>query len=167
MELREIPCLQHLTPTQLENLEGACQERRLEAGDELIRRGDAGGKLYFLLEGGVQVQVTERGAPVVLSEMTAPAILGELEMLTGQKRSADVRATAPSRVLSLDHQNVAARVQEGDTAVLQVIYGIARVIAARLVTMSAKFAELESGCDPKSSRELRDFRRKLFSDWSL
>ncbi len=167
MDLREVPSLKHLTPTQLENLANACQERRLEKGEELIRHGDEGGKLYFLLDGSVEVYVTERGNEVVLSELSAPAVVGELELLTGQKRTANVRAASPSRVLWLAHDNVAARIQEGDTAVLQVIYGIARVTAARLVAMSAKFAELESKGDTAGSRELRDFRQKLFSDWSL
>lgn len=167
MRLCEIPALEHLTATQIENLENACQERRLEPGEELIRKGDEGGKLYFLLEGRVEVYVSPRGADVVLSELCAPAVLGELEMLTAQKRTANVRACSASRVLSLDHENVAERVRDGDTAVLQVVYGIARVIAARLVTMSAKFVELEEKADPARSRELRDFRQKLFSDWSL
>jgi CRP-like cAMP-binding protein len=167
MDLTDIAALQHLTPEQLENLRGACDERRLEPREELIRRGDEGGKLYFLLEGRVEVYVTSHGADVVLSELCAPAILGELEMLTEQKRSANVRAAEASRLLALAHENIAARVTDGDTAVLQVIYGIARVIAARLVTMSAKFVELEDKADPARSRELRDFRQKLFSDWSL
>ena len=167
MELKDIPALEHLAPTQIENLVNACEERSLASGEELIRRGDEGGKLYFLMEGSVEVYVNERGTNVVLSELTAPAILGELEMLTGQHRTASVRATATSRVLWLAHENVAARIREGDTAVLQVIYGIARVIACRLISMSEKFADLESQSDPVRSRELRDFRQKLFSDWSL
>ncbi len=167
MGLSDIPALAHLTATQLGDLENACEERRLEPGEELIRKGDEGGKLYFLLEGHVEVYVGGRGSDVVLSELCAPAIVGELEMLTGQKRSANVRASSASRVLSLAHENVAQRVSDGDTAVLQVIYGIARVIASRLVGMSAKFVELEEKADPAGSRELRDFRQKLFSDWSL
>jgi CRP-like cAMP-binding protein len=167
MELKQIPALEHLAPTQLENLANACEECQLVEGDELIRHGEEGGKLYFLLEGCVEVFVHEKGSDVVLRELSAPAILGELEMLTGEKRSANVRATRPSRVMWLAYDNVAARVREGDTAVLQVIYGIARVIAGRLVAMSAKFVELESKSDPGRSRELRDFREKLFSDWSL
>jgi CRP-like cAMP-binding protein len=167
MELKDIPALEHLAPTQIEDLMNACEERSLPSGEELIRRGDEGGKLYFLLDGAVDVYVNEGGQDVVLSEIAAPAILGELEMLTGQHRTANVRATTASRVLSLAHEDVEARVQEGDTAVLQVIYGISRVIACRLVSMSEKFAELETRSDPVRSRELRDFRQKLFSDWSL
>ena len=51
--------------------------------------------------------------------------------------------------------------------VLKAMYGIGRVIAARLVAMSAKFGDLEAQADPAGSRELREFRKKLFSDWSL
>ena len=167
MELREMPALEHLEGEQLARLEAACEERRLEPGEALIQRGDAGGQLFFLLDGDVEVSVRERGKDVVLSSMSAPAILGELEMLTARERTADVRATSPGRVLSLSYENVAERVREGDVAVLQTIYGIARVIACRLVSMSEKFADLESKADPVRSRELREFRKKLFSEWSV
>ncbi len=167
MDLDAFPALQHLSPEQLSDFRRSCAERSLEAGEELIRRGDEGGKLYFLLEGRVDVYMPKSGPDVVLAELTAPAIVGELELLTGQKRSANVRAAVPSRLLSLAHEDVDARIEAGDTAVLKAVYGIGRVIAARLVAMSAKFADLEAHADPAGSRELRDFRKKLFSDWSL
>jgi CPA1 family monovalent cation:H+ antiporter len=167
MELRDIPSLGHLSEEQLEELQSQCEELRLEPGEELIKKGDEGGKLYFLLDGDVEVYVEQRGSSVVLSRMTAPAVLGELEMLTSQKRSANVRATSSSRVLSATHDDLAHRIEEGDVAVLQAVYGIARVIACRLVAMSEKFVDLEAKSDPERSRELRDFRQKLFSDWSL
>ena len=167
MELRDMPSLEHLTEEQVDALQAQCVELRLGPGDELIKKGDEGGKLYFLIDGDVVVYVDEQGGSVVLSRMSAPAVLGELEMLTAQKRSANVRATSASRVLSVTHDDLANRIKEGDVAVLQAVYGIARVIACRLVSMSEKFVDLEAKSDPVRSRELRDFRQKLFSDWSL
>ncbi len=167
MELADFPALQHLSAEQLKELRGACEERHLEAGDELIRRGEEGGKLYFLVDGHVHVYMPKSGPEVVLAELAAPAIVGELELFTGQKRSANVRAAVPSRVLALAHDDVDARIEAGDPVLLKVVYGIGRVIASRLVAMSAKFADLESHADPQGSRELRDFRKKLFSDWSV
>ncbi|MDJ0853272.1 MAG: cyclic nucleotide-binding domain-containing protein [Myxococcota bacterium] len=167
MDLDAFPSLQHLTPEQLRELRDSCAERSLDAGEELIRYGDEGGKLYFLIEGRVEVYMAGRGPVVVLAELSAPAIVGELEMLTGEKRSASVRAAVSSRVLSLAHDDVERRIEAGDATVLKAMYGIGRVIAARLVAMSAKFADLEAHADAAGSRELREFRKKLFSDWSL
>jgi CRP-like cAMP-binding protein len=98
--------------------------------------------------------------------MSAPSIFGELELLTEENRTANVRATSETLVLGLPHGKVEERVRAGDTAVLQVMYGISRVLACRLVNLSDKFVELESRSDPRRSRELREFRQKIFGDWS-
>jgi len=167
MDITDFPAFQHLNSTQLENLRAACEERELAPGEELIRRGTEGGKLYFLLEGNLQVYVEAGGSEVDLSDVRAPAVIGELELLTGSARTASVRAVGKSRVLALEHERVQARIDDGDPAVLKAMFGIARVIATRLVAMSEKLVELESRSETVHSHELRSFRQKLFSDWTV
>ena len=167
MDLNDIPALAHLTPSQLENLHQVGEQRELSAGEELIRRGDEGGKLYFLLEGTVEVYVEEGGSEIQLNQVEAPAILGELEMLTGRGRTASVRFVSPGRTLALRYTDIQERIDAGDPAVLQVMYGLARVIANRLVSTTAKLVDLESKADPIGASELKKFRQKLFSDWTV
>jgi CRP-like cAMP-binding protein len=167
MDITDFPALEHLNPTQAENLRAACAERELTAGEELIRRGTEGGMLYFLLEGSLQVYVEERGSRIVLSELHAPAVIGELELFTGKARTASVRALAQSVVLALEHERVQSRIDDGDPATLKAMYGIARVIAARLVAVTNKLIELEARPGLEHSHELRNFRQKLFSDWTV
>ena len=57
MELTDIPALAHLSAEQLTQLHERGQTRELTVGEELIRHGDQGGKLYFLLEGRVRIYV--------------------------------------------------------------------------------------------------------------
>lgn len=167
MELCDFPALQNLNTTQIDNLTQACCERTIKAGDHLIRRGEDGGDLFFLLEGKVEVYVVEGGKKIDLVQLCAPAIVGELELLTGQKRTANVRAVEEVRVMTIDGAKVQARIDDADPAVLKVMYSIARVIAGRLASMSEKFIELEAKADPKVSRELSNFRNKLFSEWTF
>ena len=46
------------------------------------------------------------------------------------------------------------------------MYGVSKIIAQRLVSLSEKFVELETRDQPVGARELRNFREKLLSDWS-
>jgi CRP-like cAMP-binding protein len=167
MELADFPALQNLNSTQIENLTQACEERKIEVGEMLIHRGDDSGDLYFLLEGKLDVYVVEGGKEICLVQLCAPAIVGELELLTGQKRTANVRAVEEGRVMAIDCESVQARIDDADPAVLKVMYSISRVIAGRLASMSEKFVELEARADPKASRELSSFRNKLFSEWTF
>jgi CRP-like cAMP-binding protein len=166
MTLSDIPALAHLPPEQIEILARVCEERVLEDGENLICKDVAGGKLYFLLEGRLEVYVQDRGGEVVLNQLAAPAVLGELELLTSHKRTASVRADGVVRVLGLDHEKIEARVEAGDVVVLQAMYGVSQIVAQRLVALSQKFVELETRDRPADDRELRHFREKLLSEWS-
>jgi len=166
MILSDIPAFSHLSPEQIERLTSVCEERALEDGENLICKDIEGGKLYFLLDGRLEVYVQDRGRDVALNELTAPAVLGELELLTSHKRTASVRAVGAARVLGLDHDKIEARVQAGEVLVLQAMYGVSKIIAQRLVSLSEKFVELETRDQPVGARELRNFREKLLSDWS-
>ena len=167
MNITDFPALKALNSTQLENLRNACEETRLEAGEELIARGQLGGSIYFLLEGQLQVYVPEQGREVVLVELQAPAIVGELELLTGQPRTASVRSLSRATVMAISHEALQARIDDGDPATLKVMYAISRLIAGRLASMTEKFVEIETTAPPERSDELRSFRTKLFSEWSF
>lgn len=166
MKITDIPALQHLEDAQIDNLLDACSEQLLAANDELIVRGNEGGRLYFLLEGRLEVYLQDGATRVTLNHLEAPAVLGELELLTGRRRSANVRASEPSRLLSMSHERILARIEDDDPAVLKALFGISRVVASRLVALNDKVLELEGRSPAAKSFELAEFRQKLFSDWS-
>lgn len=68
--------------------------RRLEPGDTLVRQGDQGTDLFFLLDGILDVEVDGR----VVAEVGPGAILGEHAALSGGTRTATLRATTRVRV---------------------------------------------------------------------
>jgi Na+:H+ antiporter len=81
-------------------LAGYGRTRCIAAGEYIIREGDEGSSLYYILSGGVLVLQTEMGeAPV--AELGAGQLFGEMAALTGGRRSASVVATAACQVLEL------------------------------------------------------------------
>lgn len=167
MNLRDFPAFKSLNTTQLENLRGAAEEMSAAEGDELIQRGETGGSIYLLLEGELRVYIKEGGKEVVLVDLHAPAVVGELELLTKKPRTASVRVLTRSKLLAIPHDRIQARIEDGDPAVLKVMYAISQLIAARLVSLTEMFVEMESKAGPGRSAELRAFRTKLFSEWSF
>jgi hypothetical protein len=75
--------------------EGKQLERRnLEQGQALMTEGEAGGELFLLLDGVVDIEVNGD----VVAEIGPGALLGERALLEGGKRTATVWATTPIRV---------------------------------------------------------------------
>jgi CRP/FNR family cyclic AMP-dependent transcriptional regulator len=167
MDIADFPALQSLTRTQIDSLRDAWEARSLSAGEDLIHRGDEGAEIYFLLEGELQVYIPSGERDVDLAHLRAPAVVGELELLTGLTRTASVRAVTDAEIVAIPHERVQARVDDGDTAVLKMMFAISRMIAGRLVALTEKFIEIEASSGSARSDELRAFRTKLFSEWTF
>jgi len=87
------PICRGLAPEQLERFEKMLEPMRFEAGELIVRRGEAADRIYFLAAGEVSV-VTElpNGELTRLSTLSPGMTFGELAALSGAPRSADVRA---------------------------------------------------------------------------
>jgi CRP-like cAMP-binding protein len=70
-------------------------EVSFEAGQAVVREGDAGGAIWVLVSGALQV----RKGPVLVNTITRPgAVVGEISVLLGSPSSATVIATEPTRM---------------------------------------------------------------------
>ena len=166
MRVGESPIFRGLEASQLDALVAECTRRDLGAGEMLIARGSHGGELYFLIAGKLRVFVIERGAETELATLSPPAVVGEMEFLTGHERVASVAVVEPATVLALPFTHLRAHIDAGDPAWLRVMFNLATVIADRLDKTIRMLGEVEGASHPRA-RELADFKRKLFSEWSF
>jgi CRP-like cAMP-binding protein len=87
-----------MDPDDLRVLETVGAEAEVAAGQVLIERGQHGAGLYVILEGTVVVE-----APEGTREVGAGTCIGERALLSADgMRTARVRATSDTRVLSVD-----------------------------------------------------------------
>jgi CPA2 family monovalent cation:H+ antiporter-2 len=75
--------------------------RNASPGERIIRTGDRGDAMYFIVSGTVEVQV--KGRKVALLE--AGAYFGEMALLTGERRAADVTAVDYCQLLALTRRD--------------------------------------------------------------
>ncbi len=73
----------------------------------------------------------------------------------------------PVSVASVPFGILQDQIRDGDTATLKVMYNVAKVIAGRLAAINDKLSEIRNGAVEVRSEELRDFQKKLFSDWTF
>lgn len=91
-----VPFFQKLGAATVADIVRLLESRDVGQGTVIIRKGDPGDTMYFLVSGEATVQLAE---PVVLQP---GSFFGEMALLFGAPRSATVVATAPSVLLLLD-----------------------------------------------------------------
>lgn len=96
-DLSDMPLLAGLSDSARHQLEAATRLVPVPAGESLIDEGDPPGSAYVVRAGRLEVLVGGR----VVREVGPGAVLGELALLTGEHRSAGVRARRDSTVLEV------------------------------------------------------------------
>lgn len=94
--LAEIPLWSELSEDLRSQIAAAADVVRVQAGDHLFRHGDAGDALYVVRSGRLEVVGPSGTLIGVLGHGTA---VGELALLTGQSRTATVRAVRDSELI--------------------------------------------------------------------
>lgn len=97
----------------------------------LFARGDKGDALYVLLEGEVEVRVSnEAGRDVRIAALKPHALIGEMAVLDGGARSADVAAIRRSRLLRISRDQAVAALESEPRALLKLIAEMSRRLRA-------------------------------------
>lgn len=76
------------------------------AGDILFQQGDAGGDLFFIEDGTVEIFTKKDGENVILSEMQPGEIIGVMTCMTSEARMASARAKTPVVCKKVPHQSI-------------------------------------------------------------
>jgi CRP-like cAMP-binding protein len=167
MEPKDFQVFQGLNETELNNFAAGCETESFPSGTEIITKGKSGDRVYILLEGQLRVFLPDMNGGGRLAEFGPGAIFGEMELLTEQPRVASVRAESDVKVWSMTFDAFRSRVSHNDPATLKVVFNVTRILATRLASTVENLAAMENGKTGLRSEDLRDFRRKLFSDWTF
>ncbi len=96
-DLSDVPLLATLPSEARARLEAAARLVPVPAGTWLMRTGDPAGSAYVVRRGRLEVEVDGR----LVRELGPGEVLGELALLTGEPRSASLRARRDSIVLEV------------------------------------------------------------------
>ncbi len=88
-----------LTPETRRTLATASEEHMFAAGEAIVRHNAPGDSMFVVLRGRVRVTIEPSGQEV--ATIPAGGFFGEMSMLTGDPRTATVRATEDSLVLEI------------------------------------------------------------------
>ncbi len=113
--------MDHLEPKAHKRLEELAEELTVPDGDLLIERGAHGGDFYRVIRGCLEV-VDASSVPMLVLDVLGPGtVVGEMGYLSGEPRSADVRAGEETVVLRWRKETL-DRVLQGDTELASAFY---------------------------------------------
>ena len=104
--LARVPLFSHLSAAEIADIMRLLRAHTIEAGEILVRRGDAASSMYFITAGEVEIELPSRR--VRLSDGT---FFGEIALLRRTKRSGTVTATRKTKLLALDAQDFHALIE--------------------------------------------------------
>lgn len=124
--------MDHLEPKARKRLEDVAEELFVAEKELLIRNGERSGDFYRVVRGTLEV-VDSSAMPVLILDVLGPGtVVGEMGYLTGEPRSADVRAGEESVVLRWRKETL-DRVLETNASLASAFYkASAQLLSKRL-----------------------------------
>ena len=118
-------------------LQSVAREEYYEAGHVLIHQGHHDQKIFYIIEG--KVEVTKDGSD--LGEIGAADVVGEYAFIDNRPRSATVRALTPLRVLMLEREAMLKRGSTDIVSLNQFITFITQRMQTRLQAQPQESSE--------------------------
>merc|ERR1712187_943183 len=91
--LSEVDLLKTLNHFKLSKLADALESDCFDAGEEIIKQGDAGDRFFVVEDGTCAAYITGDGGEQMVKEYAKGGYFGEIALLTAEPRRATVRAT--------------------------------------------------------------------------
>jgi len=99
--LRDEPLFSCLSEEQLNHLVTQARLSTFGRGERVIREGAEGDSMFVLLRGAAEVSISKNGSSIPVATLKAPDCFGEMSLLTGEHRTATVRAETDCQIMEI------------------------------------------------------------------
>ena len=143
--LREIELFSCLKDDALDSVARLASEEHHPRGATIFQHGDAGDKLYLILEGKVRISRNVAGMGEEALAILGPGqLFGEMALLDESARSADARAHETCQLLSIAKDGFDDLLFMNKDLAYEVLWSMVRMLAGRLRQTNDKLTLLSA-----------------------
>jgi CRP/FNR family transcriptional regulator, cyclic AMP receptor protein len=127
----EVPIFELLDPEERETLALMMDSREYKSGQTIFHYGDAGGEIFILRNGRVELFVeSDDGEKIILAENEHGDVIGELSFLDGGPRTATALAREDTQVLAMHRQRLLEFIDKHPHAAMDLLTVVGRRLRA-------------------------------------
>ena len=159
------PLFACLTNQQLDELIRGSHRVHFGRGEKIIEQGAEGSSMFVLLHGTAHVSVIQNGTTLPIASLGMGDCFGEMSLLTGEKRTATVRAEDDCEVVEIPKPAMAAVLRDAPECVTQ----LSGLLATRRMETEGLLKDAAgSGAEANQESEYRaSFLHRLRSVFEL
>ena len=141
--LAQIPFFKDMKNEYIEILASKMQVHNLDKDNLIISEGDESKKMYFIIEGTVNVfRRNYKGRTENICELNAPSYFGEMSIIDGGPRSASVEAKTNVVVAELKWDDVRYLFEDKPEIMCYIFKNIGNTLSMRLRRVNSLYSHL-------------------------
>ena len=113
--------------------------KKYDKGEVIFRQGDVGNCMFVIQQGEVEALAESDGKELRLRTMGPNEFFGEMALFEREGRTATIRATKPTRVLTVDKKNFLGGIHEDPS----LAYRIVETMSHRIRDLTDRLAKYE------------------------
>ena len=131
--LRQVAIFKDLDDDELTPFAEVCKEQEFLSGEYVFREGEAGNRLYLIVEGEVRISRTIPGSgEEALAVLKRGALFGEMAVFDRSERSTDAISNGGTKVLTIARADFEMVLDFNREVAYKVLWSVVRLLSGRL-----------------------------------
>src|SRR5919199_2512172 len=131
--LRRVAIFRELDDGELARVAEICREQTYASGEYVFREGEAGNRLYLIVEGEVRIsREVPGGGEEALAVLKPGAIFGEMAVFDRTERSTDAIANGEAKLITITRPDFELLLDFNRELAYKVLWAVVRLLSGRL-----------------------------------
>lgn len=131
--LRGVAIFKDLDEGELSRVAEVCRYKEFVSGEYIFREGEAGSRLYLIVEGDVRIsRVVPGSGEEALAVLKPGALFGEMSVFDRSERSTDAISNGGTKVLTISRSDFELLLDFDRDIAYKVLWSCTRLLSGRL-----------------------------------
>ncbi len=131
--LRGVAIFQDLDDGELARVAEVCRTKEFVSGEYIFKEGEAGSRLYLIVEGDVRIsRVVPGSGEEALAVLKPGALFGEMSVFDRSERSTDAIANGPVTLVTVSRPDFEILLDFNREMAYKILWSMVRLLSSRL-----------------------------------